>query len=242
MVNRIDGKVYANVDPELQILYNGYFETSPFEFQKNRLAAADSVSAMLGLVESSLGRVIDVGAGDGFVSQRLIESKAVEKITAIDISTSGIKSINALNLPIDATLFNGYEIPFEDKSFDFAVCSHVIEHVEHERLFLREIARVASSALLVVPLEGGMRGKIYRGMGHINYYTPMTFKNLVETSGFRIINSRVFPCSLPYEIHLKGAFRGTSTGVLRRVFLRLFGTVATNFMNYIIVVHCRSDV
>jgi SAM-dependent methyltransferase len=231
----------VRVDPSLQNLYDGYFETTVFETQKNQLAARDSVDAMLGLAKANLGTLVDVGAGDGFVSRELIERKAASKVTALEISESGMKKIYDLQLDIDVVCFDGYSIPFPDKKFDYAVCSHVVEHVEHERLFLREIGRVAKSCLFVVPLEGGMRGRVYRGMGHINYFTPMTFRNLIETSGFRLINESVFPCSFNYECHLKGTFRGTLSGAMRRILRKTVGQSATNFMTYLMAIHCESS-
>lgn len=39
--------------------------------------------------------------------------------------------------------YQGGKFPFEDDQFDYAICSHVIEHVEHPSSFLSEVFRVA---------------------------------------------------------------------------------------------------
>jgi len=39
-------------------------------------------------------------------------------------------------------------MPFEDKSFDFVFCSHIMEHVEDVEGFLKEIQRVGKAGYL----------------------------------------------------------------------------------------------
>ena len=48
--------------------------------------------------------------------------------------------------------YNGKEFPFADKSFDYVICSHVIEHVPDVQFFLSEIFRVAKKGYLEYPL------------------------------------------------------------------------------------------
>lgn len=44
-------------------------------------------------------------------------------------------------------------LPFRDSSFDYAVCSHLIEHVDHPDLVLSELSRVAKSGYIECPNE-----------------------------------------------------------------------------------------
>ena len=44
-------------------------------------------------------------------------------------------------------------LPFRDRSFDYLVCSHTLEHLDHPLLFLREAMRVAHKGLIVTPNE-----------------------------------------------------------------------------------------
>ncbi len=46
---------------------------------------------------------------------------------------------------------DGNDLPFEDKSFDYIVCSHVLEHVEDPIAFLKEQERVAGRGYLETP-------------------------------------------------------------------------------------------
>jgi ubiquinone/menaquinone biosynthesis C-methylase UbiE len=92
----------------------------------------------------------------------------------------------------EVKLFDGYTIPYEDKSFSLATCSHVIEHVEHPRLLLREIARVSEYQFFEVPIDFSMfvDRKIdhFLSYGHINIYTPALFKFLLKSEGFEVID------------------------------------------------------
>ena len=50
-------------------------------------------------------------------------------------------------------------MPFEDASFDFVWCSHVLEHVPDDRKAMREIARILRPngiAVIQVPLWGAV--------------------------------------------------------------------------------------
>jgi SAM-dependent methyltransferase len=42
-------------------------------------------------------------------------------------------------------------MPFADQVFDYAICSHVLEHVEHPDAVIAELARVAKAGYIEVP-------------------------------------------------------------------------------------------
>jgi ubiquinone/menaquinone biosynthesis C-methylase UbiE len=47
--------------------------------------------------------------------------------------------------------YDGGKFPFEDKEFDYVICSHVLEHVSDADIFLREIQRVGKKGYLEFP-------------------------------------------------------------------------------------------
>lgn len=137
-------------------------------------------------------KVLECGAGEGSVLKFLDEAHVFGELYAIEISGTGIAQIKKRNLPslCEAKSFNGYEIPYPDKFFDLVYCSHVIEHVEHPRILLRELRRVSSYQAFEIPLDYSTRvdGSVRHFMeyGHINIYTPALFKFLLMSEGYEI--------------------------------------------------------
>ena len=123
---------------ELHDLYDNYYTEAVAK--KRAIAAIQSVDHLEALAGGNLGSVIDVGSGDGAVLQELDRRGSATTIDAVEISASGIERINSRHLASLRSVksFDGYTIPFPDKTFDTAIAIHVLEHVEHERLFLRK--------------------------------------------------------------------------------------------------------
>lgn len=226
------------ISSELVDLYSDYYGQAS-DPKKKHLAAIDSAQHLVSLLGTDLGDLVDVGAGNGALLDRVNALGYARSLSAMEISNSGLDKIRdrpGLSLK-KLTLFDGYKMPAEDQEFDTAVSVHVVEHVEHERLFLHEISRIAKKVFIEVPLEGGFRGRINRTHGHINYYTRMTFFNLLETSGLRIIGEKVFTSSRDYEIHSYGMSKGLARSVIRNGLLRAAGPkIAPHLMTYLLSV------
>ncbi|MES2062976.1 MAG: class I SAM-dependent methyltransferase [Bacteroidota bacterium] len=140
----------------------------------------------------SFKKVLEVGAGDGSILQKLSDYNFAPEYHAVEISESGVAHIQSRNIKnlVSVQEFDGYKLPFEDDSFDLIILSHVLEHVEHERLLLREIKRVASSFVIEVPIDYktnvDKRIRHFLAYGHINMYTPTSLRYLLQTEGFEV--------------------------------------------------------
>ncbi len=77
-------------------------------------------------------RVFDVGAGEGAILLHLDAWPQKEELCAVEISQSGIAMIQSRRLPslVEVKQFDGYRLPYDDKFFDLAILSHVLEHVD----------------------------------------------------------------------------------------------------------------
>ena len=137
-------------------------------------------------------KVLEVGAGDGSILKYLSDWNFAPEYHAVEISDSGVAHIKSRDIKSLASVqeFDGYHLPFEDDSFDLIILSHVLEHVEHERLLLREIKRVSRSFVIEVPIDYkpgvDKRIKHFLAYGHINVYTPTSLRYLLQTEGFDI--------------------------------------------------------
>ena len=96
-------------------------------------------------------RVVDLGCGLGYGAAAMADAGAVT-VEAIDASAPAINVARRdYGIGVRYTIGDIRELPYDDASFDLAVCFEVIEHVlEHDRL-LDEIRRVlAPTGVLLI--------------------------------------------------------------------------------------------
>ncbi|WP_027150997.1 class I SAM-dependent methyltransferase [Mesorhizobium sp. WSM2561] len=190
--------------------------------------------------------ILDIGAGEGAVLDKLYRGKIGKTLGAVEISTSGKDAIESRGIPNlkSVEMFDGYHIPHADKSYDLGLAIHVVEHVEHERMFLTEAARVCKKLYIEVPLEHtrfmDRAIRISGAYGHINFYTPLSLKNLLKTSGLKVERLMVFAHDLAYEQHLAGRAKGWLKYKMRTGLLRFAPKTATRNLVYMAGALCSS--
>lgn len=185
----------SEVSRELKEKYDTQYSDATEEWR--RIGAAGKAENIISLTEGlNFTRVIDIGAGDGNVLALLSENKFADDFTAIEISDSAIEQIKKKNIAGLSQIkqFDGYILPFRDKEFDLAICSHVIEHVEHPRTLLREIKRISKNQIFEVPIDFSInvdrKFAHFNAYGHINIYTPALFNFLLLSEGFELLKSK----------------------------------------------------
>ncbi len=113
-----------------------------------------------GILDGFLARVppgataLDAGCGDGMLALQL--AKKGVRVTGVDLSAPNIdfakKQAQELGLEVDFLQGDVAELPFADRSFDYVVSSHVLEHLPDVQQGAREIARVTRRhALIAMP-------------------------------------------------------------------------------------------
>jgi Methylase involved in ubiquinone/menaquinone biosynthesis len=196
-------------------LYGNYYAAGA-RSTKRELSALESLLHIRRLVGNEhFAKVVDVGAGQGSLVELLSRQNFADHITAIELSASGLDAIAERKLPnVSIVPFNGYKSDFPDKAFDLALSIHVLEHVEHERLFLYEIKRIAKRAIIEVPLEHtmgfGRRVRVMDQYGHINHYTEETFLRLLATSGLKPLKMETNTYTLALDVFLSGQLKERS--------------------------------
>ncbi len=112
----------------------------------------ERVLALLDGLDWRTARVADIGAGNGYFSQALGERLRAQgrdpaaHLAACDVVPAEFRYAPVRCLPIGA---DG-RLPFDDASFDAVVSIEVVEHVENQFAFLRELARIARPGAIVV--------------------------------------------------------------------------------------------
>jgi predicted SAM-dependent methyltransferase len=96
---------------------------------------------------------------------------------------------------------------YQDNSFDIIVCSHVLEHVQNDRLALRELFRIlkpGGRCFLLVPLshlvtqtdEGATdtdteRLRRFGQEDHVRFYAKRDFLSRIQDAGFHVSEQKV---------------------------------------------------
>lgn len=110
------------------------------------------VLALLDGLDWSQARIADVGAGNGYFSQALGETlrgrglDPAAHIAACDVVPEEFRYAPVACAPIGP---DG-RLPFADDAFDAVVSIEVVEHVENQFAFLRELARIAKPGATLV--------------------------------------------------------------------------------------------
>lgn len=98
-----------------------------------------------GLIERHIrsgDRVLDLGAGTGWVAKRVAQQKGC------DVHLVDVLDVNETDLPLK--VYDGNRIPYEDKSFDVTLLVFVLHHLLNQEEILREAARVSRRSLIIV--------------------------------------------------------------------------------------------
>jgi ubiquinone/menaquinone biosynthesis C-methylase UbiE len=88
-------------------------------------------------------RVLNLGSGDGVLSE-MIRQRCCCEVVDVDIADMSLVRDHP---PI---VYDGRNLPFPPKSFDFVLLLHVLHHCPDHAQVIREAARVCRGAVLVI--------------------------------------------------------------------------------------------
>lgn len=176
----------------------------------------------------SLGRVMDIGCGCG----TLLNALAPHADALSGFETDSMMANHARDHRVDEriAIHNAHFVADQTAElFDLVAMSHVLEHVPEPAIFLKKLLEgpLSESGLLFVevPNDPSHWLKIqidekYRGLGHVNYFTPKSLQQVIEAAGMEVISSRL--CGKSLHSHIRSVTGGSLVrrvrGVLRRVF------------------------
>lgn len=230
-----------SVRNRLQEQYDTYYQG---ESEWRWLGAIDKTENITALSKDyPHSTILEIGAGEGSILERLSDLKFGDELYALEISRSAFDSIRKREITslIECKIFNGYDIPYEDDTFDLAILSHVLEHVEYPRKLLYETRRVARLIFVEVPLEGNLRLQRDYGVdsvGHINAYSAKTIRRLVQTCELEVLVQIVTNPSRRIYQYLYGR-KGTFKYLFKELMLRAIPQVATWMFTYHSALICR---
>ena len=160
-------------------------------------------------------RALDVGCGDGARYGLRMQESGVE-MHGVDISEVAVQEARQRGIDAQvASLAN--PLPFDDGSFDVAICLEVLEHLVDPEYVVREISRVlkpGGRALLSVPNAAYWTTRVellftghYNPRGspvtqraapwrdpHIRFFNFGTFAAMLNEGGLKVVRSGGLEC------------------------------------------------
>lgn len=167
-------------------------------YLKNQIARHGSLydEVMLSLVDGMNSRIIDVGCGDGTMTERL--KKGGNDVTGVDASEIALRLSKERGVNVVWGNIEKGILP-KDK-FDVVWCQEVIEHLlYHEEAVknLNRLLNVGGTLVLSTPNNNYYRRWIRKVLGktcteldqvtHIRYFSFKSLKKLLEENGFEVV-------------------------------------------------------
>lgn len=150
-------------------------------------------------------------APEAVLSSRLKDSKVFSEYQTADLMMEHVDhKVDLLNLP------------FDEDTYDFFICSHVMEHVYDDRAAMRELLRIITKSgcgILMAPIivglpetvedpsitDVGERWRLFGQDDHVRLYSHDGFVSRIEESGFKLqqYGQSYFGASLFKKLGLK---------------------------------------
>lgn len=152
--------------------------------------------------------ILDVGCGEGFMIEALLQADITAEFHGIDLSEAAIADARARVGPrADLSVMDARTLANDGRQFDLVMMLEVLEHIpgpEQMLPILRKLAR--SHVLLSVPREpffcalNFMRGKNLRRLGndpeHVNHWGRSGFHRFVSHEFELLATPSVFPWTM----------------------------------------------
>ena len=163
------------------------FKRHPWE-----LARVKYLTKILGMIEDpeSITKVLDVGCGDGFIANNVLEKFSAERIDGIDINLqdSEITKLSSFYAKID--FHNTFET-LKARKYNLVLLLDVLEHTEDDISFLIEIVEKhldsGGYCLITAPAFNCMFSSHDRFLRHYRRYNLKELTDLIRNSNLTSI-------------------------------------------------------
>jgi 2-polyprenyl-3-methyl-5-hydroxy-6-metoxy-1,4-benzoquinol methylase len=166
-----------------------------------------AVAGALRLVNRSVRRVVDVASGAGaYVSAAGAALQGNPRFFAVDRQYACVGGYRINHPEAVGTMASVTSLPFTGAAFDLALCLDIIEHLDDDVAFLREVGRVlAPGGWIVVSTHNArslehllglarasVTGETWRGWDptHVRFYTARSLGRALAAADFEIVAFR----------------------------------------------------
>jgi SAM-dependent methyltransferase len=144
------------------------------------------------------GHVLEVGAGPGTITRRLLDADPDLSITAVEPADNlfgELEAFAALSSRVEAhqTVLDEAGDTFRD--FDAVLYLNVLEHIEDDEKELRlaaEALRPGGALLVFGPALERLYSELDHKAGHYRRYGLRQLRRIVEGAGFEVVTARYF--------------------------------------------------
>jgi methionine biosynthesis protein MetW len=144
--------------------------------------------------------VLDVGVGDGTVSEYLIKNKQV-KVVGLDISATACKKAKQLGIQTEVRdITNGLGLP-DSASYDYILLLEVIEHTAYPHRILIDAVNHAKKGVIVsIPNSAYIKWRIQMLRGyvprqsftHLHFWSVKDFEIFCKETNIQILEFKTF--------------------------------------------------
>lgn len=132
--------------------------------------------------------ILEVGCGTGDVLEYISKKVTAKSLIGVDPLEDWLKKAKE-KLNGRAKFMSGFaeDLPFQNKSIDFVVCSEVLEHVIDPKVVLLELNRVVKDeGLIIVTIPNEkLINKLKNAVDHFNLYHKL-FPNIQKENDWHI--------------------------------------------------------
>jgi len=149
------------------------------------------------------GRVIEVGAGIGNVSEHYVDhvdeavllepATNLHEVLAQRLVRPNVRTVCGMLHEVVGKTVDG--VRFDRASFDCAIMVNVLEHIPNDAEVLRhlfELLKPSGSVLIFVPAMPFLFGALDERVGHCRRYTAETLREAFAQAGFEVRRMRYF--------------------------------------------------
>lgn len=156
----------------------------------------DRVKISSSYVPKTAAKILDVGAGYGFLEEVIEKKQSKISLYGIDISPKGIQ---VLSKRFRGEFKTGvvHKIPYPDNYFDVVFALELLEHISPSQVFsaykeVRRVLKDKGTLIISVPLNEGLKYKKDNPSGHVREYSPQLLFAELKLAHFQIQRYKLF--------------------------------------------------
>jgi SAM-dependent methyltransferase len=178
-------------------LYRSQLDQEAEWLRRGAAQKVTSIEVLLDRTDVPVDRLVELGCGTGAILEVCRDRGLARELLGVDYSDDALQRVRSMD-GVRAVLGDITDPEFSlDGEFDVVVASHVIEHLQEPERFLEAVRRRirAPYAVFEVPLEDLAVGRV-RGLfrdrtrnraGHVQFFTPRSFEDLLSRSGYEVL-------------------------------------------------------